>query len=146
MAELTMDWEPAAAAEEDNETSGGNGSSADSNKGGPCVDTRASGRVRWAARREQMGEGGRMPQMKGPGRVADGRSTGAADLATAADRMIAQGRSPVKYQCIGAAGEGSRHQRRQRRRIQQHQCRGRCDGPGISGGGQQGGGEGGHGR
>ena len=65
--ETEMDWETAAAAEKSSETNGGNVSNHDSNRGGPCANTRAGGRGRWAARRKQMGKGGRMPQRKGAG-------------------------------------------------------------------------------
>ena len=104
---VTMGWEVAAAAENDSETSGGNGSSADSSRGGPCENTRAGGRVRWAARRKQMGKGARMPQRKGAGasrRRDKLRRSGFSDDSGSdnADMKVA-----VKYQCIGEQRAGS---------------------------------------
>ena len=98
---VTMDWEVAAAAENDNETSGGNGSAADNSRGGPCENTGAGARVRWATRRKQMGKGGKMPQMKGMGasrRRDKLRRSGFSDDngSDSADMKVA-----VKHKCIG---------------------------------------------
>ena len=104
--ETEMDWETAAAAEESSETNGGNVSNHDSSRGGPCANTRAGGRGRWAARRKQMGKGGRMPQRKGEGasrRREKHRRSGFSD-GSGSDGAT---KVAVKYQCIGADGEGS---------------------------------------
>ena len=104
--ETEMDWETAAAAEKSNETNGGNVSNHDSSRGGPCANTRAGGRGRWAARRKQMGKGGRMPQRKGEGasrRREKHRRSGFSD-GSGSDGAT---KVAVKYQCIGADGEGS---------------------------------------
>ena len=103
---VTMDWETTltAAAEDDNETSGGNMnvSNHDSSRGVP----RASGRVGWAARREQIGKDGTMPQSEGAGasqRRDKHRRSGFSD-GIGSDRAD---KAVVKYQCIGEQRAGS---------------------------------------
>ena len=91
---MMMGWETAAATEDDSGTSGGSGSSANGSRGGPCANTRVSGREGWAALARRaaganVGEWKRCRRGRGAGRRAGVTSAGAVALVTAADRTAA---------------------------------------------------------